>query len=270
MKLCWFIDNDLMAEYHPDLANYIRSLGHDVISLSATFARPKFTLNPDCHYTFLGSFQELKYVQKYLNVPVATYGLGNSILRSVYASYLPTEWFLNSESIMTTWALLEKNRRWFFDKIGADLFVRPDSGKKTFTGQVFTFTPYNINEEMSFVGQNSSVQPESIVWVTPAKDIGREYRFWISNGKVVTWSEYQWNKTAVPPVSPTAAMIDLARTVAEYKWQADLIYTVDICEHEGEAKIIELNSFSCAGLYQCDAHKLLEIVSQDILAEWED
>ena len=267
MNLCWLIDVDLIAEEQPDLVSHVRSLGYSVYKLSAALDIPKIKHDPECIYAFLGSFEELRHVQKHLGFPVATYGLNSLINRSGYVSYLPNEWFLNEHSVMTTWGQLQNNSHRFFKLFDSDrLFARPNDGNKSFTGQVFEKS--TIHDEMQFLDRYSSVVPETIIWIGEAKKIEKEYRFWISAGKVVTWSEYSWNIQDSAPPSP--AILDMAEQVAKHEWQVDLIYTVDITEHEGTAKIIELNSFSCAGLYSCDGKKLLETVSRDILDEWND
>lgn len=269
-NICWLIDVDLVAEEQPDLISHIKSLGYSVYKLSAALDKPKIEYDPECIYAFLGSFEELRHVRKHLGFPVATYGLNSLINRSGYMSYLPNEWFLNEHSVMTTWGQLQNNSHRFFNRFDSDrLFVRPNGGNKLFTGQVFEKS--SIHEEMQFLDRYSSVLPETIIWIGEAKKIDREYRFWISVGKVVTWSEYSWDKTPIQNVTePSQVVIDMAEQVAKHEWQVDRIYTVDITEHSGEAKIIELNSFSCAGLYNCDGKQLLETVSRDILAEWEN
>lgn len=270
MKLCWLIDNDLVAEEQPDLGSHIKSLGYSAYKLSTALDTPNIKYDPECIYVFLGSFEELRRVQKNFGFPVATYGINGLINRSGYMSYLPNEWFLNEHSVMTTWGQLQNNSHRFFNRFDSDrLFVRPNGGNKLFTGQVFEKS--SIHEEMQFLDRYSSVLPETIIWIGEAKKIDREYRFWISVGKVVTWSEYSWDKTPIQNVTePSQVVIDMAEQVAKHEWQVDRIYTVDITKYEGEAKIIELNSFSCAGLYNCDGKQLLETVSRDILAEWEN
>lgn len=270
MKLAWLVDVDLVAEDQPDLVSHIKSLGYSVYKLSAALDKPKIEYDPECIYAFLGSFEELRHVRKHLGFPVATYGLNSLINRSGYMSYLPNEWFLNEHSVMTTWGQLQNNSHRFFKLFDSDrLFARPNDGNKSFTGQVFEKS--TIHEEMQFLDRYSSVVPETIIWIGEAKKIEKEYRFWISAGKVVTWSEYSWNKEPIADMIPPSSVVtELAHKVAQFPWQVDRIYTVDITQQTGLAKIVELNSFSCAGLYKCDGKLLLEAVSRDILAEWEN
>lgn len=270
MKLSWLIDVDLIAEEQPDLVSHIKSLGYDVYKLSAALDKPKLINDINHIYAFLGSFQELSAIKKYTDIPIATYGLNHLIDRSGYISYMPQYWFLNEESVMVTWGQLTKDKNMFFNMFNTDkLFVRPNSAKKIFTGQVFT--KENIFTEMQFLNQNSSVMPETIIWVGRAKAIEKEYRFWISDRKIAGYSEYSFDKSPLcTKTEPSKIVMDMANQVADYSWQVDRIYTVDITEHLDVAKIVELNSFSCAGLYNCDGKKLLETVSLDILAEWEE
>ena len=292
MKLIWLVDIDLMlndednAEKSKSALAHLRGLGYPVMELSVTKNRPKFLKqyneDPEIVLAFLGSFEELRSLQKE-GIRVATYGLNQYINQSAYLSYLPNEWFLNHnvnhrQAQMTTWGILQKNPDRFFEQY-ADvdcydrdldtIFVRPDNGRKTFTGQVFQ--RHKMMEEMKFLESHSTVLPETVIWVGEAQNIDREYRFWISNGKVVTWSQYSWDKSAVlSPQDPNAETFKLAKTVAEYSWQLDRIYTVDIMESGDTIKIVEMNAFSTSGLYNCDVSLLLETVSRDILAEWEE
>ena len=74
---------------------------------------------------------------------------------------------------MITWGQLANHPSRFFDMFKTDrLFVRPDSGSKTFSGQVFETS--TILEEMKFLDRYSSVAPETIIWVGGAKTIERE------------------------------------------------------------------------------------------------
>jgi hypothetical protein len=59
----------------------------------------------------------------------------------------------------------------------------------------------------------------------------------------------------------------LAEVLKQVNWYPELLYTVDICESEGELYILELGSFSCAGEYGCDLSLIVEVGAK---AAWED
>ena len=61
----------------------------------------------------------------------------------------------------------------------------------------------------------------------------------------------------------------MANTIAKLDWQPDIVYTCDIALLEnGDVKVIELNSFSCAGLYACNIEDILIKVSEIALLEY--
>lgn len=280
IKLNWMMDIDIIGENHQSLSKQLRAIGHKVTTLSATkdLKEWKEDQSDDVWvYPFHGSFEELNNV-KSKKYPISTYGLGPSVLRSHYASYLPNAWFLNADSIMTTWGRFCLHHNHFYNLLKTDnIFVRPDSGNKTFTGQTIylafpnyrNYVPDDFAEKQALIEQTSNVKPETIVWLSPAKKVGKEYRFWISNKKVVAHSEYSWDHggSGVDGEIPAAAL-ELANKVASHEWQMDRIYVVDISFYKETALIIELNSFSCAGLYNCDSFTLFKTVSEDIIAEW--
>ena len=59
----------------------------------------------------------------------------------------------------------------------------------------------------------------------------------------------------------------LAEVLKQVSWYPELLYTVDICESDGELYILELGSFSCAGEYGCDLSLIVEAGAK---AAWED
>jgi ATP-grasp domain, R2K clade family 3 len=269
IKLHWIVDEDIIGEHNVDVPDYIRSLEHKFTGLSATKNFPKFKEDLSEYINvFHGSFEELRKVKNILHTPgICTYGLGPSILRSHYTSYLPREWFLNANATMTTWGHFCLNNIHYFSR-NDEIFIRPDSGFKVFTGQVVDFS--NFIEQKTVLEKFSSVVPETIIWTSPSLYINREFRVWICGGKVVTAAEYSWKYDDVAGDIPNS-IYDMAKKIAEYPWQIDRSYVCDI--HLAEdltTSVIEFNSFSCSGLYNCDAKLLFKTVSDDIIKEWDE
>lgn len=261
MDMCWIIDVDILDQKHHYVIPYLRGLGYNVICQSVTKDMPK--LSDGVIYPYLGSFEGLRSLKK-TNAKILTYGLDFQILRSYYMSYMDNSMFVNDKSIMTTWGMFVQNYEWYYELYNSsDIFIRPDSGKKTFTGQVINKN--DIKTEIEFLSRYSSVMNEHHIWISPKADIGREYRFWISNQKVVASSEYSWNKDCIISKEIPADLFKFAEKIADLDFQVDYVYTVDLTHIAGIPKIIELNSFSCAGVYDCDVRILLETISHDIL-----
>jgi hypothetical protein len=57
--------------------------------------------------------------------------------------------------------------------------------------------------------------------------------------------------------------------LAEVRWRPDPIFMVDICESEGRLWLVELNSFSCSWLYQCDHAAVVAQASELASHAWQ-
>ncbi len=140
-------------------------------------------------------------------------------------------------------------------------FIRPDSGTKPFTG-------YHINYDHKNKIQTllETSGPETLVVVSQLKEITNEWRFVICNRKVVAGSQYLPIESSVYPPSSYR----LAEIIASQDWQPDICYTVDIAESEGKMHLLEINSFSCAGFYNCNIEDIVRYASIAAREEWKD
>lgn len=188
-----------------------------------------------------------------------------------YSSYIPHDWLLNNDCLMTTWKSFSTNKTRFFSIFNTRrVFIKPNSGVKTFTGSTIDINDFDF--EINGMNQTTSVLPETIVCVSPYKQIEHEYRFVIVDNKVITGSEYSWDDTVFERLDYESPCIkkcyDLAVKMAKYHWQPDIAYTCDIAITDYGPKIIELNSFSCAGLYMCNYEDVILSVSEAAIKEW--
>lgn len=183
----------------------------------------------------------------------------NNMKCSTYYAHLG-EHLLNQQYIMIP--VGDLIRRW--DELimvmsNQSLFIRPDSGAKPFTGYIVS--PKDKNKIQTLI---QAVGPETLVVIAPEKEITAEWRFVVCNRKVVAGCQY------LPIESPsyTDSSFRLAEIIASQGWQPDLCYTVDIAESEGNVYLLEINSFSCAGLYSCDIKAIVSCASAVAAAEW--
>lgn len=144
-----------------------------------------------------------------------------------------------------------------------DVFIKPLSGLKDFTGQVFWNT-----EDLEYIGKFEVLDPELLCVVSPPKDIKGEFRYVIANGKVVDGSEYRWDDVLDVRIDTHPVCDALANYVAHHSWQPDTVYVCDVAllDHPevmgtSIAKIIELNAFSSSGLYAMNTYKIIEAVA---------
>ncbi|KKN98839.1 hypothetical protein LCGC14_0140800 [marine sediment metagenome] len=141
------------------------------------------------------------------------------------------------------------------------LFIRPDSGAKPFTGYVVKPDKHHKIESLI-----KTIGPEVLVVVSPEKQIDAEWRFVICNKKVITGCRYLPDESVYFPQTS----FRLAQEIAQNEWQPDICYTVDIAESGGEKYLLEINSFSCAGLYLCDMESIIRHASKAAIDEWRE
>jgi hypothetical protein len=146
------------------------------------------------------------------------------------------------------------------------IFIRPSSGFKTFTGKLFTKEKFEI--DWPWVEQFT--EPENLVIVSTPKDIKAEWRFVVAENEVITGGIYRLdNKLLYKREYPNEAL-DLAKEIAK-KFSPDPMYVIDICQGaDDNFYLLEIGSFSCAGLYECDMVPIVERASQVALKEWEE
>ena len=82
----------------------------------------------------------------------------------------------------------------------------------------------------------------------------------VVEGKVVTGCEYVDSREGVGTNIPEACRV-VAERVARARWQAAPVYVLDIVETGQTFSLMELNPFSGADLYDCDAATIVETVS---------
>jgi len=149
------------------------------------------------------------------------------------------------------------------------VFIRPDRVTKLFTG--FTINTNEFASELNILEQTSHVMPDDMIVAASAKPILGEFRFIISEREVVTGSAYSWDNTLDVRIDVHPAALEVAQEVGRREWQADRVYTCDVALTEirgkQEARLLELNAFSCSGLYACDTNLIAEAVSQ---AAWNE
>lgn len=196
------------------------------------------------------------------------YGFSKKTDCSHYFTKIPKEYLLNFPYVLTTWAELKRSKEYYKDLFfNTQLFVRPNGGNKSFPGQGIYYCYWD--ETISEIEKTSGVTDETLLIIGNHKSIQKnEYRFVIVDKKVVTGSSYNWSKECSQEYPKEAE--ELAQKIADLDWQLDSAYTCDIAIAPTGPKLIELNSFSCAGLYACDRLKIVEAVNKVALKDHND
>jgi hypothetical protein len=274
MKVKWIIENFTDSEDYRDLISAIKELGHYCFVIGR---HNHFDFNPsgfdenDC-VIVQGSIQMTKNIRDRLPLgcfPIA-YNDWNNYLCSVYYPHFK-QFLFNDFNEFTTLKNLKENKFYFYEKFGREalIFVRPDSGEKTFQSQLLDLQDFDKFWEN---GIQSSATDDDIIIVSTPKKINGEFRLVCSKyngGEIVAASTYQYQgkSTLIPSVPPQAT--EKCKEILKVGWYPDSVFCVDIFQDaDGNCWLGELTSFSSAGLYATNKKKVVEKVSEIAFKEW--
>lgn len=161
-----------------------------------------------------------------------------------------------------------------------DLFIRPVGGYKDFSGYIIKADDaWKRNRtyatEINDLIQATSWVEDPIVLLAPAQEIKEEYRFVVVGEEVIAGSQYIPEEKGIMPTiqelkirNYAQKIVDLINKPSLTQWIPDAVYTLDIAIlNNNLMKVIEFNSFSCAGLYDCDMGVIVEAINHHILSE---
>lgn len=257
MKLRWIIQDKVFGQETNNLVKYIDPKQLDLVS---DFSKIK-SIDLSEYRIVRGS---TKFVQDYYcKFAEYDYALGLCLDINVYDCskyYQKVNGLLNHRCIFMPWGMLKKEFIqelifWTFDH--CKFFIRPNSGRKIFTGT--TITQKWFAKELDIIAglpSTSGLNDETMCVVADFQTIKAEARFLMCENQVIDFSVYSGgfnNKTA-------KSAIKLAESNNYYP---DKLYTIDICVNElDDLYILEYNSFVSAGLYDMDPAKIIKAVEE--------
>lgn len=140
-------------------------------------------------------------------------------------------------------------------------FVRPVSDSKEIAGTVMSTaelvqTAQNVLsiDEDDIPGGSLSHDTELLL-AEPVK-IFKEWRCWIVDGEVVTWSLYKEGSRVVYRAEIDEDALEFARGMVSLNPSYSRAYVLDVCRTEDGLRIIETNCINAAGFYAADLVKL--------------
>ena len=220
----------------------------------------------DC-VIFHGTLNLARQLQKQRWIP-GIYCNFNNFNCLTYYSYFG-KYLLNSDYMMLPLLEIIRRKEYIYNLYGTDnsIFIRPNSGTKTFTGGIFE--KERLEKEYDLLSKYAGKPVDQILCIISSnKNIESEYRFVIINDKVISGSQYKKNDKLYESKNIDEKAWKLASKIASEKWQPDRVYTIDICKSNNKYYLLEINSFSCSGLYKCDCKKIVKEVSKEALKEY--
>lgn len=145
-------------------------------------------------------------------------------------------------------------------------FIRPNSGSKTFPGQVL-----KRSDIKTFMETYRSVSPYDMVGVATPHDIKLEIRTFLdtTNGQIISLSPYHHAdeaNVAEPQATIPDDLTDIAKKVADSLFNAGIseIIVADFAVTADGTKLIELNSVSTSGIYNASVHEIVNAIMRYI------
>ena len=169
------------------------------------------------------------------------------------------KFLLNKDYAFTNVINLRENWAFYQSCFGEDIFVRPNSGKKIFSGCVIHDPQEIFDDNQSTLGND--LLPTELAVLSRAVNIESEYRFLTVNGEPITGSSYRVNGEMIRELAPEYLypyVKDIAQVLKEY----EIASIVDVAIVENKPYLLEINTVSCSGLYKMDMNKYIEGVEE--------
>lgn len=147
------------------------------------------------------------------------------------------------------------------------VFMRPDSGFKTFDGQMVRYDDFDKFVENMYYGQ---MTPEKMIVIAMGKGIQREWRLFASKDGIITGSQYKKDEELNVDKDVPKEVVDFGEELLKVGYWPDRVISIDIAENNGKLKLLEIGAFSTSGIYDSDVDKLVEVVSKEAISEFED
>lgn len=282
MKTQWIVENLVKEPSFAELTKAIKELGYPLIEIngdySADMLRTKLKLlwvsvanipvyDNQC-VMVNGSIKMCKLLGEELKMgcyPITFSSFEKYKCSSYYSHF--GEYLFNDKYCMMSLKELVRQKYAVWGNYSKDnmLFIRPDSGEKSFQAGLVDIVDLSTLWE-----SNKDVEHELILVSTP-KQIHWEGRFVVSKERgIIASSTYRFmGKTAIIPSVPVEAT-KFCKELLKVDYHPDPVYCLDICQDSDKnCWLMEVTSFSCAGLYATDKTAIVKAVSEIAEEEYE-
>lgn len=146
-------------------------------------------------------------------------------------------------------------------------FVRPVDDSKEEPGNVKTSGEIVRLAEKVFQLEpdeipNGSLRHDTQLMLTEPVQIQKEWRLWVVDGRVVTWSLYKMGTRVVYRHEIDQDALEFAQRMADLNPGYAQAYVLDICRTGEELKLLETNCINAAGFYAANLEKLATAIDR--------
>lgn len=257
----WVLESGVFPNSHTSLRDAIRDAGHSLVDWLDSWQSekpPKRLSNGPT--VFHGSLGNAAYVNDQLDWTPGSFCDADRF-RCSYWYDIKRHWLIHERYVFTTVAELVENAPTIAENVGATnaLFVRPDSPLKPFSGRVVNvsgLTPKHLDYGFYYEDLNLPIV------VAPVRRIGREWRFVVVNGEVISGSGYDPTTRTSAAHRLDDSVFQFAAAIAAETFAPYNVYIMDVCDCDNDLRLVEFNPFGGADLYACDPSPIVESISQ--------
>ena len=267
-KVNWIIENLVKEESFLELSKEAKKQGFNVQDIRGDFYKADISKYNNSCVIFNGSIEMVKLCREVLeplgNCPIS-YSTFENYLCSKYYSHF-SEYIFNDNYVIVPLVELKRRLYQFYGWFGKEslMFVRPDSGDKSFKAGLI-----DLQDFFGFYDQFEDNKHDLVVVSTPKNIVG-EWRFVCTKYKeilAVSSYRYQGLITRIPSAPHKATKF--CETVLDVGYYPDSVFCVDVCQ-DGDDNfwLMELTSFSSAGLYATNKEPIVRRVSEIALDDF--
>lgn len=259
----WVIQDTCFEENEENLCKEVVRQGHELYKVKYTpFIEKQDVPDVDGSCLFYGSLGMAAKLKRQTNWLIFC-----NLNKMKCAYYYPKygKYLLNDPYELVCFGEIDRIRERLFDRFGPhDIFVRPDSGFKTFTGSLL-----GREESLKHFLVNSVVFPEELCIVSSRKQILREWRLVACGGEIIASSQYHDLGLKETQEGCPTEVLKLGQEILDH-YSIDDIFTIDIGQTKDRLGLVEINSFSCSGLYDCNLKNIVYYVSKECKRIYEE
>jgi hypothetical protein len=144
---------------------------------------------------------------------------------------------------------------------GQGVFIRPDVGRKLFTGTTLSYRWWQKELEIIRELPGNTITDDAIVLIAAKRtDLRTEYRLVMHQTKILGHSVYAGE-------AEPSDWERIEQLVNRNSYFPDLLYTLDVAFTTTDIYVLELNSFVSSGLYEMNFQQLVPQVEATLLAQ---
>ena len=257
----WVLETSVFRESGPRLETAVQDLGHAAVEWDDDWwASGRWPKLEGERVVFHGSLENAARVQGELPWQPGSYcDVGAFRCTAWYEAVEP--WLVHTQWRASTAEQLCKDpaveTQGLTDAEGR-VFVRPDSPLKPFSGRVLRAAEIEPSKlDHGFYFDDLTIA----VIVAPVRSVTREWRFVVVDGQVIAGCEYEASRRSPRGGEITRSVSALANEVASSLEAPADVFVLDLCEADGELRLIELNPFGGADFYDCDPAAIVKSVA---------